>query len=124
MKQYDLRAALHVDEEQLAREREVNAREIYTLLMKYVPLTDSQRSLKADSQYPRRGPRFEWRVCPSKGVSYRVCLVLADRCQRDGPGSDPGLVQHGELCPPNFKSSPRCSLLLIAERTRASTDNG
>ena len=34
MKQYDLRAALHVDEEQLAREREVNAREIYTLLMK------------------------------------------------------------------------------------------
>lgn len=31
---YDLRAALHVDEEQLAREREANAREIYTLLMK------------------------------------------------------------------------------------------
>lgn len=32
--QYDLRAALYVDEEQLAREREAIAREIHSLLMK------------------------------------------------------------------------------------------
>jgi len=36
--QYDLRAALYVDEEQLAREREAIAREIHSLLMKWFAL--------------------------------------------------------------------------------------